>query len=202
MDGDSAPLREMVSLCRRHRAMLIVDEAHAVGVIGEKGEGLVQMLQLHEDCFARIYTFGKALGCHGAAIACSSLLRDYLINFSRPFIYTTAMPASAALAIRAAYSLFPGMQEERNRLQSLVAAFRAAAAGKLVISESETPIQAIIIPGNRQVKDMASRLQEKGFDLRPILSPTVPQGKERLRMVLHAFNTIDEIQRAAGMIAG
>lgn len=199
MDGDSAPLREIVALCRRYGARLIVDEAHATGVIGGSGEGLVQMLQLQDDCFARIYTFGKALGCHGAAIACSSLLRDYLINFSRPFIYTTAMPASAVLAIQAAYSLFPGMQEERNNLQSLIGAFRAA-AGNLVISESETPIQAAIIPGNRQVKAAASRLQENGFDLRPILSPTVPQGKERLRVVLHAFNTIAEVERAVGMI--
>ena len=201
MDGDSAPLREIVDLCRRYEARLIVDEAHATGVVGRSGEGLAQMLQLQEDCFARIYTFGKALGCHGAVIACSSLLRDYLINFSRPFIYTTAMPASAVLAIQAAYSLFPGMQEERNNLQSLIGAFRAA-AGNLVISESKTPIQAVIIPGNRQVKAAASRLQENGFDLRPILSPTVPQGKERLRVVLHAFNTIAEVERAIGMIVG
>jgi 8-amino-7-oxononanoate synthase len=102
MDGDQAPLQQIAGICLRYNARLIVDEAHATGVIGPKGEGLVQELGLQKDCFARVHTFGKALGCHGAFIAGSELLRDYLINFSRSFIYTTALPEASIRAIRTA----------------------------------------------------------------------------------------------------
>lgn len=194
MDGDMAPLKEMVALCTEYKANLIVDEAHATGIIGEKGEGLVQTLGLHGNCFARIHTFGKAVGCHGAVILGSPVLRDYLVNFSRPFIYTTALPAAAVKAIGVAYSLFPGMHSERTYLDQLIKTFREKATG-LHMCRSVTPIQGIIIPGNENVKRSAALLQESGFDVRPILYPTVPKNQERLRIVLHSFNTHAEIEQ-------
>lgn len=194
MDGDQAPLTAMAALCRQAGAHLIVDEAHATGVIGERGEGLVQQLGLAGDCFARVHTFGKAVGCHGAIILGSQLLRDYLINFSRPFIYTTALPESSVRAISYAYSLFPEMNSERQQLAEQVRLFQEAPL-RYEKLPSATPIQVVIIPGNAEVKAVAMQLQEAGLDVRPILYPTVPKGSERLRIVLHAFNTTAELDK-------
>ncbi|NML23774.1 pyridoxal phosphate-dependent aminotransferase family protein [Pseudoflavitalea sp. G-6-1-2] len=193
MDGDMAPLVEMLALCEKYKAHLIVDEAHATGVVGEQGAGLVQHLGLHTRVFARVHTFGKAVGCHGAVVLGSKLLRDYLINFSRAFIYTTSLPQSSVRAIRDAYALFPQMKSEREWLASLIKLFQQATIRfeKLV---SETPIQVVIIPGNEAVKQVAAQLQDAGLDVRPILYPTVPKGAERLRIVLHAFNTEKEVR--------
>lgn len=194
MDGDICPLPEIVILCLQYHAHLIVDEAHATGVVGNKGEGLVQHLDLQEKVFARVHTFGKACGCHGAVVLGSRVLRDYLINFARSFIYSTALPPHAVAAIQKSYDTFPLMAAERAHLQALIDYFQAAqiANEKLV---SNTPIQAVIVPRNDVVKKLANKLQDEGFDIRPILYPTVPKGKERLRIVLHCFNTIDEVEK-------
>ena len=183
MDGDIAPLRDMTTLCDMYEANLIVDEAHATGVIGENGEGVVQDAGLENHCFARIVTFGKALGCHGAAIVGCSALRDYLVNFSRPFIYSTAMPPAGVAAINTAYDIFPDMKAERNQLRVLAGLFDQQGFKK-----SETPIQCFVLPGNERVKQAASALEEHQLDVRPILYPTVPLGEERLRIALHSFN--------------
>jgi 8-amino-7-oxononanoate synthase len=199
MDGDQAPLVEMAGLCQRYDAHLIVDEAHATGVAGERGEGLVQALGLDRACFARVHTFGKALGCHGAIILGSQRLRDYLINFCRSFIYTTALPEASVLAIRMAYRLFPGMHAERAHLRTLIGRLQGAALDYEKL-RSETPIQGVLAPGNEAVRALADRLQAAGLDIRPILYPTVPKGSERLRIVLHAYNTLDEIDRLIGLL--
>jgi 8-amino-7-oxononanoate synthase len=199
MDGDQAPLPEIADLCRKYGAHLIVDEAHATGVIGPKGEGLVQAQGLHEECFARIHTFGKAVGCHGAIVLGSERLRDYLVNFSRALIYTTALPAASLSAIRTAYALFPQMQAEREQLQKLIDRFQQASLAFEKL-ESRTPIQGVIVPGNEAVREVAARLQAAGLDIRPILYPTVPKGGERLRIVLHAFNTVEELDRMTAIL--
>jgi len=199
MDGDQAPLQKIARLCIMYGAHLIVDEAHATGVIGKKGEGLVQELGLQPACFARIHTFGKAVGCHGAIIAGSEALRDYLVNFSRAFIYTTALPESSIQAIRRAYELFPQMDKERSRLQQLIIRFQQASLGFERL-DSNTPIQGVIVPGNESVRALAARLQAAGLDVRPILYPTVPKGGERLRIVLHAFNTIGELDKLIALL--
>ncbi|GGA96572.1 aminotransferase class I/II-fold pyridoxal phosphate-dependent enzyme [Puia dinghuensis] len=199
MDGDEAPLAAMVALCRRYDAHLIVDEAHATGVIGEKGEGLVQALGLQDECFARIHTFGKAVGCHGAIVLGSPLLRDYLINFSRSFIYTTALPPASVRAIAAAYTLLPELQAQREQLQRLIDRWRDTAIGYERL-DSRTPIQVVIVPGNNAARALADRLQAAGLDIRPILYPTVPKGSERLRIVLHSFNTEEEVDRLTGLL--
>ncbi len=162
--------------------------------MGVCGEGLVQELELTNDCFARIHTFGKALGNHGAIILGSCELRDYLINFSRAFMYTTALPPASVAMIGAAYDLFPKMVEERNQLEVLVSAFRTAKL-RFEKLDSTTAIQGVIVPGNQEVRELASNLQQQGIDVRPILYPTVPQGKERLRIILHSFNTKDELEK-------
>lgn len=199
MDGDLAPLREMAALCLRYDAQLIVDEAHATGVVGAKGEGLVQELGLERACFARVHTFGKAVGCHGAAVVGSTMLRDFLINFSRSFIYTTALPPASVRAIARAYALMPRLDAERERLRLLIAKFRQMPMG-LERLDSSTPIQVVVVPGNAAVKALAGRLQDAGLDVRPILSPTVEKGRERLRIVLHAFNTEEEIDRLTQLL--
>jgi 8-amino-7-oxononanoate synthase len=107
MDGDEAALEEMSGLCEQYSAKLIVDEAHATGVIGNRGEGLVNSLGLEQKTFARLHTFGKALGCHGAIILGSETLRNYLVNFARSFIYSTALPYHAIVSVRCAYELLP-----------------------------------------------------------------------------------------------
>lgn len=194
MDGDMAPLNDMADLCDRYGAYLVVDEAHATGIIGTKGEGLVQLMGLQHRCFARIHTFGKALGCHGAIVLGRELVRNYLINFSRPFIYTTALPPVVIAHIMEAYRRFPQMTAERNRLTQLIDRFRQLAAS-FSLTPSETAIQAMIIPGNDRVVAVATQLQQAGFDVRPIRYPTVPAGSERLRVVMHSFNTPEEVDR-------
>jgi 8-amino-7-oxononanoate synthase len=193
MDGDFCCLHEIINLCKKHNAHLIIDEAHATGVIGENGEGLAQKENMQDEIFCRIYTFGKACGVHGAAIVGSKKLRDYLINFARSFIYSTALPAHAVAAVNASYQTFPFLYNERNHLKELVHYFQQATLNfkKLL---SETPIQVVIIPGNDLVKQVASQLQNANLDVRPILYPTIPAGKERLRIVLHSFNTKEQVQ--------
>lgn len=195
MDGDLAPLVEISALCNRHGAFLIVDEAHATGVVGEKGEGLVQLLGLQGRCFARVHTFGKAVGCHGAVVLGSPVLRDYLINFCRPFIYTTALPPQAVAVILAAYDVFPDLDAGRKHLQQLIQLFTSRLGGR-----SQTPIQLVMAPGNAHARGLAQHLQEKGMDVRAILHPTVPKGQERLRVVLHSFNSVEEVENLAAAV--
>jgi 8-amino-7-oxononanoate synthase len=199
MDGDLAPLQDMVNLCEQSGAHLIVDEAHATGVVGDWGEGLVQQLGLQHNCFARIHTFGKALGCHGAAVLGSEMLRNFLINFSRPFIYTTALPPAAVAAIAASYALFPSLHAERQQLNNLISLFQArqtvpdTARQQYSFRPSATAIQCLIVPGNEKVKSLANHLNSLNMDIRPILYPTVPAGEERLRITLHSHNTESEL---------
>jgi 8-amino-7-oxononanoate synthase len=199
MDGDLAPLEAILGLCRYYGAHCILDEAHATGVIGKAGEGLAQALELHGECFARMHTFGKAVGCHGAIVLGSGRLRQFLVNFCRPLIYTTALPPASVRAIADAYRLFPAMQAERDRLQRLIDQFRQAQIGYQRLN-STTPIQVVIVPGNTEVRALAERLQQAGLDIRPILYPTVARGSERLRIVIHSFNTADEIDKLTDLL--
>lgn len=192
MDGDCCPLEDIVFLCKKYNAHLIIDEAHATGVIGLQGEGLVQHLGLQENIFARIHTFGKACGCHGAVVLGSNNLKNYLINFARSFIYSTSLAPHAIATIRNSYQLFPKMHTERIHLNKLITHFQNATIGYQKLN-SYTPIQIVIINNNEAVKKTATILQANHYDIRPILHPTVPKGKERLRIVLHSFNSLEEV---------
>ncbi len=196
MDGDLAPLEAMVNLSRDHNCFLVVDEAHANGIIGHQGEGLVKHLNLQNDVLARVHTFGKAVGVHGAIVLGSQTLVDYLVNFCRSFIYTTAPPPAHVLGIKAAYQTFPEMTLERSHLVELKSHFHDLFSDlqEIMLIKGDGPIQGFKIPGNWEARKMAEALQNEGFDVRPVLSPTVPQGQERIRICLHAYNTKQEIQ--------
>ncbi|MBD2754889.1 aminotransferase class I/II-fold pyridoxal phosphate-dependent enzyme [Spirosoma validum] len=203
MDGDVAPLRAIVDLCEQYGAALIVDEAHATGICGPNGEGLVVELGLQDRVLARVHTFGKALGIHGAAIVGSATLRSYLINFARSFIYTTALPPHSLLAIRCAHEHVKAHTDARHRLNERLIYFRERAHDLLpdaTWTDSESPIQCLIIPGNEQARYVASVAQKTGLDVRAILSPTVPAGQERLRLCIHSFNTTEEIDRLLAVL--
>jgi 8-amino-7-oxononanoate synthase len=195
MDGDKANLLEISNLCEKYGANLIVDEAHATGVFGKNGKGLVNELGLENKVFARVVTFGKALGCHGAIVLGSKGLRDYLINFARSFIYTTAAPQHTHESVRQAYQLLKSPDFSNQSLHHLIQFFKKQASqiSGLELIESSSAIQCIIISGNERCRLVASELQKNGLDIRPIVSPTVPKGKERLRICLHSFNTEEEI---------
>jgi len=197
MDGDMAPLAEMAALCEAHDAQLIVDEAHATGFAGAHGEGLVCALGLQDRVFARVHTFGKALGCHGAAVVGSSLLKQFLVNFARTFIYTTALPLHAVHAITCAYSYLASQDFTNAQLHELIAYFRSCIkeTGSNGWKDSYSPIQALVIGDNEKSRQVAARLQQAGLQVNPILSPTVAAGEERLRVCLHMFNTREEVDR-------
>jgi 8-amino-7-oxononanoate synthase len=193
MDGDEAPLVEIVKICKQYSAIVIVDEAHATGVYGKNGEGLVHKYHLQNEIYACIHTFGKALGLHGAAITSSKIFRQYLINQARSFIYTTALPPTLYRQIEIAYSLLP--KAERSQLQQLVQYFvtKSKAYPNLQLINSNSAIQGFLIGENFMAKNLANYLIDDGFFVRAILSPTVPIGKERLRICLHSFNTFKQI---------
>ncbi|MFC5412254.1 aminotransferase class I/II-fold pyridoxal phosphate-dependent enzyme [Larkinella bovis] len=196
MDGDLAPLPEIAALCERYEAALLVDEAHATGVFGPNGGGLVQALGLQNRVFARVHTFGKALGVHGAVVVGSAPLRDFLINFARSFVYSTALPPHSLLAIRSVYRFLPECEALIRQLHALRRHCQQQIQDQLPAMEwtsAESPILGLIVPGNDACRAVAARLQQAGFDIRPILSPTVPVGRERLRICLHAFNSEPEI---------
>ncbi|WP_461533057.1 aminotransferase class I/II-fold pyridoxal phosphate-dependent enzyme [Sinomicrobium sp.] len=202
MDGDIPNLDKMTALAEQYGAFLIVDEAHAIGVFGQRGEGLVQELDLQDRVFARIATFGKAVGCHGAAVLGSNRLKDYLINFARSFIYTTAMPPHALAAIMVAYDEMTAAV--RNALIHNVDFFRRQVEVLQLSScfiESRSAVHCCVIPGNDRVKHLAQELERQGFLVKPILSPTVPEGRERLRFCLHSYNTEEEISTALHLLS-
>lgn len=197
MDGDSPDLWGMAKLCKENNCFLVVDEAHATGVFG-KGTDLISELGLETEVFARIITFGKAMGCHGAAILGSRPLTDYLINFARSFIYTTALPPHAVASILAAYDFLKGNGAHiAEQLHGNIAHFKHEME-RLQLSDrfiqSHSAIQCMLVPGNAKVKAVAKELQKEGFDVKPILSPTVKEGQERLRFCLHAYNTKKDIK--------
>lgn len=197
MDGDSPNLVELVFLCEKYNALLVIDEAHALGVFGEHGEGLAQYLGLHDKVFARIMTFGKGLGCHGAAILGSNELKEYLVNFARSFIYTTGLSPHSVAIIKVGYSFLQAKTDELQKLKQNIQFFKSELVNQEINSifvESDSAIQCAVIEGNTKVKQIAFELQQKGFDVKPILSPTVPEGQERLRICLHSFNTEEEMK--------
>lgn len=196
MDGDFAPLQDMSDLCDKYSANLIVDEAHATGIFGKQGEGRVGELKLEQRVFARLHTFGKALGCHGAIVLGSGKLREYLINFSRSFIYTTALPFYELKCIKNAYDFLSKQGDKILIINNLINLFisKVKVEKKLRIIDSKSPIQCLIFSGNNQVKKISTSVQNDGFDVRPILSPTVPKEKERIRICLHSFNTQKEVE--------
>lgn len=196
MDGDTCPLEGVLATCEKFGAELIVDEAHAFGVVGEKGEGICQKLRLENKVLARIVTYGKGAGIHGAAVVSPKWLRDYQVNFSRPFIFSTAPSPHQFASISAVYSIIENSKKQRDQLEEIIDYFiekrGMKSSGWL---PSSTQIQSLIIPGNTEVIAASKRLQENGIIALPIRKPSVPESQERIRFCLHAFNTKSEIDQ-------
>ena len=195
MEGDYSPIDQIAELCEEQQAELFIDEAHTTGWTGIQGRGLVVEHQLCHKFTARVYTFGKAMGVHGACVVGSRELIDYLINFARPFIYTTALPQHSVIAIQCALSM---LEEDKlnNRVLQQAIFHYLDRASLLTIDQSlnaNSPIQWIAAKSNQRSIFLTNWLESKGMDVRQILSPTVPVGHERLRICLHSFNTEQEI---------
>lgn len=195
MDGDETPLSEIVQIAESYDAHIILDEAHSTGVVGNDGSGFAIQSGLERRVAVRIYTFGKGLGVHGACVVGSAALKDFLINFARPFIYTTAPDHHSLITIQSAVSFVTRLHTERGQLRENIINFLSGLPADTRRTSSESAIQTIIIPGNHEVRRIAMELQNEGFDVRPIMSPTVPKGEERLRICIHSFNTPEEIQK-------
>jgi 8-amino-7-oxononanoate synthase len=192
MDGDTPPITEILALTEKYNAYLIVDEAHAVGLYKK---GLICSLGLEDRIFARVITFGKALGCHGAIVLGSDLLRNYLINFARSFIYTTAASIHQIASIKMAYELLQQTDEIIEQLNNNISLFKQSIVYNETypLLKSDSAIQCLLLNSNEKAKQVATQLQSTGLDVRAILSPTVAQGTERIRICLHAYNTVSEI---------
>lgn len=208
MDGDCPNMEELSKFSENYGCYLVVDEAHALGVFGDSavsgGEGYIQMLGLQDKIFATIMTFGKGLGCHGAAILGSQELKNYLVNFARSFIYTTGLSPHAVATILIAYQHLETEKKAIQKLRENIIFFnqqKNLLGLKPLFVRSKSAIQSAIIPGNEKVKHIANQLNEKGFDVKAILSPTVPEGQERLRFCLHSYNTENEITEVLRLLS-
>lgn len=203
MDGDLAPLREMARLCQKHDALLVVDDAHGIGVLGEQGGGTLEQLGLSEkDVPVLIGTLGKAIGTSGAFAAGPELLMDYLVQKARTYIYTTAMPPALAVATCAALALVRSQPERRAHLQHLIQRFRTEAqALGYRLMPSQTPIQPIAVGDNWAALSLSQALEARGLLVTAIRPPTVPEGEARLRVTLSAAHTDADLDRLIAALA-
>lgn len=194
MDGDSAPLIEIVNLCEKYCCYLIVDEAHSTGVYGSSGAGLVCELGIENKVFVRIHTFGKAIGSHGGCVVASKDIISFLVNFARTFIYTTAMPLHNLISIKCGFEYISNNPALQLQLSQNITSFNTSIAQtNIICSPTNSAIKVILLSGNEAVKVKANQIKNALFDVKPILSPTVKAGEERLRICLHATNTEKEI---------
>ena len=239
MDGDVAPLHDILDLALMHNAKVVVDEAHGLGVFGKSnvhhlqlqqksqlephssngggggGTGVLAALNLesHMALLAAVYTFGKAAGCHGAVVIAQNVVIRYLINYARPFVYSTSLPLHSLCSIQCAYETMISHDGDllREQLFLLVNVFRDSFNKKfpnqntnehdpiegnhiLTLLRSHTPVQAVLCKGNERCVRVAKKLQQLGeIHVYPIRSPTVPIGEERIRIIIHAHNTEDEV---------
>ncbi|MEY2150038.1 8-amino-7-oxononanoate synthase [Rhodanobacter sp. 115] len=210
MDGDVAPLRELAAVCTREGATLMVDDAHGLGVLGDDGAGSIRAAGLGQrDVPVLMATLGKALGCSGAFVAGSAALIDGLLQFARPYIYTTAMPPALAAAALAAVIAAREESWRREKLAALIARFRAGAAELgLALMPSPSAIQPLQLGDAQAALDTAQALEQRGFLVGAIRPPTVPKGQARLRITLsaaheeadidHLLQALDELRLMSG----
>jgi len=204
MDGDSPDLKALVYFCIENNYKLIVDEAHAVGVYGKKGQGLLHELKLQNKIFAQIITFGKAFGVHGAAITGSPELKAYLLNYARSFIYSTALSPHCTAAVIMSHRLLLKETSFKSLLHENIAYFLNCIEKYKItahFTSSTSAIQSCLLTGNNQVKEISYKLKEHGFNVKAILAPTVPKGEERLRFCIHKENSKEEIGLVIKLLA-
>ncbi len=189
MDGDFAPLEELVAIADRYDAFLMIDEAHATGVFGPNGRGLTAPYEGRENLVA-IHTCGKALGAAGALVTATKIFRDFIINRCRPFIFSTAPSPLIAVAVEAALSILREEPEHQQRLTNLIGFARREIGARQGWRLSGSQILPFIVGDNARAMALAAALQVRGFDIRGIRPPTVPAGTARLRISL--TNNVDE----------
>ncbi len=203
MDGNLAPLPELLALCERHGAWLVVDDAHGFGVLGESGRGALEHFRLHSPNLVYIGTLGKAAGVGGAFIAAHGSVIELLVQRARPYIYTTAAPPALAHALQASLDIIEGEEgkQRRNHLAALVAHLRGAVRPqRWQLLASSTPIQPLIIGSNADALRVAAALYEQGLWVPAIRPPTVAVGTARLRVTLSAAHTHDEVAQLARVL--
>lgn len=194
MDGDTPPLEAIVHLCRELGWYLIVDEAHSLGVFGSQGRGHTFAQAWNDVLLARVLTFGKAAGFHGAMVLGPAVLKEYLSQFSRPLIYTTASGQSDFAMLRFKLENLLMAEAERSSLTQNIEHFISSGAQtELALMPSVSPIQSILCKGNEAAVKLAELLCAEGFEVRPVRSPTVPKGTERIRIILHSFNSKEQV---------
>jgi glycine C-acetyltransferase/8-amino-7-oxononanoate synthase len=202
MDGDVAPLPELVELARRYDCRLLIDEAHATGTIGPDGRGAVAEAGLDDEVDVIVGTLGKALGSYGAYVCARKEIVDLLVNTARPFIFSTALPPSAVAAALAALELLrarPGRIDRLRRNGDLMR--RELAAGGLDPGESRTHILPVVVGEEQSAVELSERALERGVFAQAIRPPTVPAGTSRLRVTVMATHREPELRQAANVIA-
>lgn len=204
MDGDVAPLHALARVCKAHDALLVVDDAHGIGVNGPQGRGSVLAAGLSEDEVpVLIGTLGKAVGTSGAFVAGPAVLMDYLVQKARTYIYTTAMPPALAAATCASLDLIEADDPRRQHLSELIVRFRAGAEQLgYQLMPSQSPIQPILVGGNQEALALSQALEQQGVLVTAIRPPTVPEGQARLRVTLSAAHSFDQVDRLLSALAG
>jgi len=196
MDGDIAPLEKIAELADKYEAAIILDEAHAVGVMGPQGRGLAAEAGIVSQLLAVVHTCGKALGCAGAFVCGPAVLKEHLINHARTFIFSTALPPYFSQQIRAAVQLAAGMETERRELLERAQRFRTALRAEgFDTAGSASQIVPVVFGKVEETLDAAQHLQREGFAVRAIRPPTVPEGKARLRLSLTSRVPENELER-------
>lgn len=196
MDGDVAPIAELASACRARDAWLMIDDAHGIGVLGDKGQGSVAAAGLGQDDVPILMgTLGKALGTSGAFVAGSADLIETLIQQARSYIYTTAMPPAVAEASRASLQIAAAEEWRRERLQGLIARFRHGAEKiGLELMDSQTPIQPVLLGDSKRANRWSEALLREGILVGAIRPPTVPEGSARLRITFSASHSAAQVE--------
>jgi len=195
MDGDIAPLREIVELCKKYEANLIVDDAHGFGVLGKNGRGCIEHFELSQsDCVVVMGTFGKALGGYGAFVSGGHALTSYLEQFARPYIYTTALPPAVAAGNLYNLRLIESKPQLRNKLIENIKYFKLQCANKKIdMFDSQTAIQPIKVGNTKKLLRLDKKLKENGILVGAIRPPTVPPNGDRLRITLSASHDFEQI---------
>lgn len=186
MDADRAPLPQLAEFANTHQAHLIVDEAHATGIFGERGSGLLEEANLVKAPLVTVHTCGKAWGSFGAFVSCSQMVKDYLINHCRPFIFTTALPPILLIQWLAVLDVLEQEPWRRQKVLEHAARLRNAVRGLTPLDEANAPIVPIILGDEAKALAAAAQLQSQGFDVKAIRPPSVPLGTSRLRIALNA----------------
>ncbi|MCL4558483.1 MAG: 8-amino-7-oxononanoate synthase [Deltaproteobacteria bacterium] len=203
MDGDIAPLREIAGLARKYNAILMVDEAHATGILGEHGRGAVEMFGLDDGVHVQMGTLGKAFGSFGAYAAGTKLLTDYLVNRARSFIFTTSLPPAVCAVSSKAIELVRQHPELRKALGDNIAFMRKGLRDiGFDVSDDPTPIIPLIIGDAERTMQFSSSLLGKGVFVSGIRPPTVPEGTSRLRLTVTAAHTREMLGKVLDVIRG